>query len=428
MSLGKSVLLIRDYENIRSILRDVYIYGCFSKDDFVEKGISSRKFDNEQRRINAYLPDKFIKKRRVNKKVLTYCSYDISESQKNYLAESYRNKSFTMLDVLSYFFVNQILGQEEMSLAEILDLMPVFTDEIEFTKDNLRIKLEELCSAGFLVCKKSGRNVTYRLADDLWESFSDEELWDIYFFLQFVENVSPFEMPFYYLQKKLKLYMECDRKMDIEERPIFQFKHNHLFNSLDNEILMKVLKLIKDKKLVEVQLENSKKTFKVIPMKVMHDCTYGRQYLIAINPEFGNMSNFRIDKIKEIKESRGLSAEEMDLIDCETDNFSHCWCTSIKQTEPQEVRIQFMFNEDEESYILKRVMREGHGGCVTKICDGVYEYVISVFDPGEMVPWIRSFGERAKVISSGSFAIESKIRDDWEMAVKKYESVSRGGK
>lgn len=426
MPLGKSVLLIRDYENIRSILRDVYIYGCFSKDDFLEKGISGRKFDNEQRRINAYLPDRFIKKRRVNKKVLSYCSYDISESQSNFLAESYRNKSFTMLDVLSYFFVNQVLGDEEMSLAEILELMPVVTDEIEFTKDNLRIKLEELCSVGLLICKKSGRNVTYKLPDDIWESFTDEELRNICIFLQFVEMVSPFEMPFYYLQKKLKMYMECNRKIHLKENSLFQFKHNHLFNSLDNEVLMRTLKLIHSKKMVEVQLDNSSKVFEVIPMKILHECTYGRQYLLAFNPKFGTMSNLRIDKIKEIKECRDLSRVEMDLMDVEFSKFEHSWCTSIKKTEHQEVKIHFMFDEKEEFYILKRIKREGHGGRITKIEDGLYEYVTSVYDPGEMVPWIRSFGERAKVISSGSFVIEEKIKDDWEMAVKKYESISRG--
>ena len=55
--MPKSTLLIRDYDNIRRILRDIYIYGCFSRDDFIEMGISGRKYDNEQRRINAYLPE-----------------------------------------------------------------------------------------------------------------------------------------------------------------------------------------------------------------------------------------------------------------------------------------------------------------------------------------------------------------------------------
>ena len=114
MALNKSTLLIRDYENIRHILRDIYIFGCFSRDDFIEKkGISGRKYDNEQRRISAYLPDKFIQKRRIDKKVLLYCSYQMEDSEKNYLADTYRNKSFTALDIMAFFFVQQILSDRK---------------------------------------------------------------------------------------------------------------------------------------------------------------------------------------------------------------------------------------------------------------------------------------------------------------------------
>ena len=109
MALSDSILLIRDYENIREILRDIYIFGCFSKEDFIKKGISGRKYDNEQRRINAYLPKHFVKKKKIRKKVLLYCSYHIEDSTKNYLADTYRNKSFTAFDIMGFFYIQQIL-------------------------------------------------------------------------------------------------------------------------------------------------------------------------------------------------------------------------------------------------------------------------------------------------------------------------------
>lgn len=67
MAINKSNLLIREYETIRPLLRDVYIYGCFTRESFIKKGISGRKYDNEQRRIHAYLPSEFIKKKRMGK-------------------------------------------------------------------------------------------------------------------------------------------------------------------------------------------------------------------------------------------------------------------------------------------------------------------------------------------------------------------------
>lgn len=55
--------------------------------------------------------------------------------------------------------------------------------------------------------------------------------------------------------------------------------------------------------------------------------------------------------------------------------------------------------------------------------DGVYEYKIKVRDPDEMIPWIRSFGERAKVISSEGRNTRETIANDWKKAVMNYESI-----
>ena len=55
---------------------------------------------------------------------------------------------------------------------------------------------------------------------------------------------------------------------------------------------------------------------------------------------------------------------------------------------------------------------------------GKYIYKKVIEDPNEMIPWIRSFGERAKVISSGTALTEKTIAEDWERAAKKYESLS----
>lgn len=56
-------LMISKYDMIRNMLRDIYIYGCFSKEDFLEMGIGKRNFDNYKSRIWSYLPDGFIDKK-----------------------------------------------------------------------------------------------------------------------------------------------------------------------------------------------------------------------------------------------------------------------------------------------------------------------------------------------------------------------------
>ncbi len=427
MALSDSALLIRDYDNIRDILRDVYIYGCFTKEDFVKNGISSRKYDKEQMRIKAYLPDKFIKSRRVGKKTLLYCTYNMDDSGHNFLAETYRNKSFTMLDLMSYFFVLQILGQDEsMTLPEILEELPCFNEEYIFTKDNLRVKLEELVEAGLIDSVKKGKAVLYSIAVDIWEEFSNDELNEIYNYLDFKKNTSPLEIPYYFLQNKLRLYMITKRKMELLPDKVFQYKHDHIFTALDNDILLEILTAIKQKKRIKVKLRsrNNEIEFVTVPVQLIHDSTYGRQYLMVWNPDFNQSSILRIDRLIKAECGKNLSKEELDAISLCMERAANCWSTSGVNMGATEVKVEFLFDENKEGYILQRVKQEGHGGSIEKISDGRYLYSNMINDPTEMIPWLRSFGERAKVVSSGEFKIEEKIAEDWRKAVENYEALS----
>lgn len=424
MASNKSTLMIRDYENIRRILRYIYIFGCFTKADFVEMGYSGRKVDKEQQRISAYLPEKFLKKRRVDKKVIQYCRYSISESTKNYLAETYRNKSFTLLDIMSYFYILQILGDgEERTLPELLDELPYSNINVEFTKDNLRIKLDELVENRFIKLRKDGRNVRYSISADIWESFTEEELAEIWIYLEFIKNISPLEMPYYFLQRRLKLYMISERNVDLNLINPFQFKHNHIFNSLDNDILIDCLMAIHSERVLKIEKDGGVKTIKALPIKVIHDSTYGRQYLLFYNVEFSCVNSIRIDRIKNVVIGKKLFVQEKKYVSENRNYDDLCWSISAINSEPQEVVINFYFDEIKEYYILNRLKREGHNAQIQKLLDGIYEYRIVLRDPKEIIPWVRSFGERAKVVSSGSFEIEKTIAADWEKAANKYEAL-----
>lgn len=426
MSLAKSTFLIRDYDNIREILRDVYIFGCYSRDDFVEKGISGRKYDNEQRRLSAYLPANFIQKRRMGKKVLLYCSYKTENSSNNYLAETFRNKSFTLLDVMAYFFILQILSDNvARTLPDILEEMPNYNEEAIFTKDNLRIKLEELVEEGFLLMSKEGKNTKYTVAMDIWEEFKDEELRDIYFFLGFLKNTSSIEMPFYFLQRKLKLYLYAERGMDLSDEEELQIKHNHLFNSLDNDILLSLLVAIKQEKFITIGVNRNSNLSEqqVVPIKLVHDCVYGRQYLICKDSK-KRLSIVRIDKIVSVSIEEKLSDSELDEVKEYSESLYSVWSVSGVNKPNEKVEIEFRFDEDKEKYILGRIRKEGKNGKIEKMEDNRFLFTVEVRDPREMVPWIRSFGEHAVVISSGDFDLPRMIKEDWRAALEKYEGLS----
>ena len=81
----------------------------------------------------------------ADKKLQYYCYYgpnigDDNTLAMNHIAETYRNKSFTMLDITSYFFVLGILNDHPgLTLIEVLEEIPQLNEEILFTKDNLRV-------------------------------------------------------------------------------------------------------------------------------------------------------------------------------------------------------------------------------------------------------------------------------------------------
>lgn len=425
MALNRSSLLIRDYENIRRILRDIYIFGCFSRDDFIEKkGISGRKYDKEQQRISSYLPEKFIQKRRVDKKVLLYCSYSVMDGGSNHLADTYRNKSFTALDVMSFFLVQQLLNENEaMTAAEILDALPATNDRVIFTKDNLRVKLDELVEKGFIRVKKEGRSIRYSLAKDIWKEFSDDELMDICLYLEFMKNASPIEMPYYFLYEKLALYLSVVRGKNVLEKDVFHFKHNHLFNSLDNDILLEILRAMKTDQMLKVHFYGNDNGVKVIPIEAIHDSVYGRQYLYCFDIESVQPTVIRLDRMSRISCLRKLTKDEVKIKTSLKGYSDSCWCTSGAEEKLTEIVIEFRFDEQKEKYILRRIQAEGHGGTINRLAEGLYEYRIKLRDPDEMIPWIRSFGERAKVISSGQKKTEQKIAEEWKKALVKYDSL-----
>jgi predicted DNA-binding transcriptional regulator YafY len=346
-------------------------------------------------------------------------------SEGNYLAETYRNKSFTLLDIMAYFYVLQILGDEvERTLPEILDEIPVVSEEIEFTKDNLRIKLDELLACGLIEAKKDGRNVKYFISNDVWENLSEDEIKEVYLYLEFLRNTSPMDVPYYFLQRKLKLYALSERQMDLSEVSVFKFRQNHMFNSLDNDILLVCLQALHCKQYVSVTKESGSVHRNLLPIKVIHDSTYGRQYLLYFDHEYQSVCTVRIDRIKAIEIGKELSKDDRKIVEDNLDAGENSWCTSSRQDGAQEITICFLFDEEKEDFILRRIEREGHGGTLTKESEGKYIYKKVIEDPNEMIPWIRSFGERAKVISSGTALTEKTIAEDWERAAKKYESLS----
>lgn len=53
---------ITSYNKLRDFLRYFFVYGCYSREDFDDiRDLSSRKYDDELRRLRILLGDKYLK-------------------------------------------------------------------------------------------------------------------------------------------------------------------------------------------------------------------------------------------------------------------------------------------------------------------------------------------------------------------------------
>ena len=187
--------------------------------------------------------------------------------------------------------------------------------------------------------------------------------------------------------------------------------------------MLETLRAIKAKADLRIELYGTKGNKTVIPVEIIHDSIYGRQYLYCYDLDASSPRVIRMDRISHAFSIKKQTSDERVIAHSLTGFSSECWCTSGSETELSEIIIEFCFDEEKEGYILRRISMEGHGGRLKKIGKNRYEYRLSLRDPDEMIPWIRSFGERARVISSGRKQTERKLAEDWKKALEKYDSL-----
>ena len=132
--------LIKNFDKTRDYMRDFYIYGFKTRNDFQYKSL--RTYDDERRRIESWLGD-FIKFSNSKKGKQISISCDSSKIEENPLYNAYRCKSFTKNDIQLHFFLIDILEEDNfMSLNDITDrILDEF--EISFDTQTIRMKLNE---------------------------------------------------------------------------------------------------------------------------------------------------------------------------------------------------------------------------------------------------------------------------------------------
>lgn len=405
--------LIKNFEKIRAYMREFYVYGFKSRDEYDKK--SPRSYDDERRRIESWLGEHMSFVRTLEGKNV-FISIDSRSSNHNPLYKALKAKSFTDGDITLHFIIFDILRNEDeaYSLSELMtkideEYLCCFEEPMVFDESTLRKKLKEYIGLGIIVCKKQGKRLVYGRAKDVRiNNFCDA--------IDFYSEIAPCGVIGSFLYDKEEKHDE-----------VFAFKHHYVTSAIDSDVLCSLFLAMQSKSVITVRNLSRKskepRKNRVIPLRVYISAQDGKQYLIAYQPEFNVIKSFRIDYLSDVKiEESTPRFDELRKILDETE--SKTWgvgCRGSLSRKERLEHVEFTVKiEKGEEYIVRRLLREKRIGTVEKADDYTYRFKADVYETSELVPWIRTFICRIVALNFSNRTIENSFKQDIKEMYKTY--------
>lgn len=395
--------LIKNFERIRAYMREFYVYGFKSREDYSAK--SARSYDDERRRMESWLGEHMGFSRTPEGKNV-FISIDSRTIRHNPLYNAWKAKSFTDGDITLHFILFDILHEPSVkcTLAQILEridgeYLSGFDDPMMPDESTVRKKLKEYTEAGLILAEKVGRNVLYSRAEDT-------DVHDLGEVLHYYSEVAPCGVIGSFILDK-----------EEADTDAFTFKHHYITDAIDSGVLASVFAAMREKRIISVSNLNRRRDTprrtRIVPLRVLISVQSGRQHLLAYVPEFNHFVSYRIDYLSDVKAEETTPRFD-ELRDALCEMQSKMWGVGIgrKGTEVLE-HVEFTVRvEDGEDHIVRRLEREKRVGKVEKIDEHTYRFAADVYDASEMIPWIRSFICRIEKMNFSNRTLENHFKAD----------------
>jgi len=392
--------LIKNFERIRDYMREFYVYGFKSREEYDAK--STRSYDNERRRIESWL-GRYMSFRQDGNGKNVFLSVDSRSIPHNPLYRAFKAKSFTNKDITLHFYILDILADgAALTAGEIVDrisedYLAHFQNTFSLDESTVRKKLKEYVTLGLLCTQKRGREVLYQRTDSqplALDSWADA--------LAFYSEENPVGVIGSFLMDSLTFSP-------------FRFKHHYILFALDSDILSRLLQAIHERRTVALTTKNLRggPDFQgtVCPLKIYRSTQTGRQYLLSYHYSGRHLSFFRIDAIK--KAAIGAVEPEYDrYLDCCAGFERHLWGVSTGQAHRLDHLEMTVSIGPGEEYIVQRLEREKRHGTVERLDAHSCKFTADVYDAAEMLPWLRTFmGRITDLQCSNSYVTDTFFAD-----------------
>lgn len=392
--------LIKNFERIRGYMKDFYVYGFKTREEY--DGKSARSYDNEKRRIENYLGDYMGFHRNAEGKNV-FLSIDSRNSARNPLYKALKAKSFTNGDITLHFILFDVLHSPKnaLTLAEITEQIDIymqnFAEPMAFDESTVRKKLKEYCELGLIKAEKQGKQMFYRCAEDIdLTSWADA--------LEFYSEAGGCGVIGNFLLDKTE-----------NNNEYFSFKHHYITHALDSEIVATLFSAITRRQFAELTYFSPKKKREnlvtVAPLKIYVSVQNGRQYLIAYVPSTRGVKAFRLDFVKNVKIG-DFATQYDEYLTLFNEIKKHMWGVSIGNIRRLEhIEFTVKFGKTEE-HIYHRLEREKRCGTVVRLDEHTALFYADVYDAYELCPWIRSFICRITRLSCSNRSLENRFKQD----------------
>ena len=453
--------LVKSFERIRNYMREFYVYGFKSREEYGMK--SARSYDNERRRIESWLGDYMsFHQEPSGKKV--FLSMDSRRIPCNPLYKAFKAKSFTDKDITLHFYVLDILADgSALSSKEIVDritddYLSRFDESFSLDESTVRKKLKEYEDIGLLQSEKIGREVIYRRTDNIAIDLEIVDRITDDYLSRFDESFSLDEST---VRKKLKeyedigllqsekigrevIYRRTDNiAIDLESwadalayyseadplgvvgsflldklkhtEDTFRFKHHYILHALDSDVLCDLLLAIDERRAVELSVcslrsgRDYQRT--VCPLKIYISTQSGRQYLLGYHYRGRHLTFFRLDAIKKVT-AGSVENQYEKYVGFQQKFDEHLWGVSTgPDYNLDHIEMTIHFDPGEE-FILHRLDREKRHGRIELLDDQTCRFIADVYDASEMLPWIRTFiGRIVDLQCSSKFVVNTFYED-----------------
>lgn len=417
--------------------------GAYNRKQFAERlGISVHTFDKTIRRLKEIVQtiDKDLTEDDSNH-FFDRLRYNYYESTDPMLLFLFRAKSVKESESYRFSIILTAIQNRPLTATELLDeCTSRLPSEIPFPDEKtIRSDLKYLEEVGVIKKESNERPFRYRMHNDIFTELTDDELLDLFDFVDVMANTQVPSVQGYLLRDSLKKVISERHNSPIHSE-LFLYKYQYTSRILDEAHLYTLFHAIRNRKKLKFmyfspksrkrytsqntnplfERESSGKQAIMLPLKVIYDHQYGRWYLLGYQSRLGIMK-YRVEGLTQIEELEQVTEMEFSrkrMLLEEKMRFS--WL--IDTGNPITVKARFYHPEGSQpSFIQERVLLQGQWGKIVEEKMDSFVYEIIVNGTTEIKPWLRSFGSSCEVLEPSY--LRKELIAEWKEIHSYYEPL-----